>query len=75
MSDLSNLQTRRSAILAELAALDSTKAGGKPSYSADGQAVDHVKYKMSLYEELKQINELLASPALAGPWEIESVGI
>ena len=72
-SDLDNLLTRRTNILAELAALDSTKPGGKPSYSTDGQAVDHVKYKMSLYEELKSINETIA--AISGPFEVESVGI
>jgi hypothetical protein len=40
-TDLENLQTRRSAIVAELAALTGESAGGKPSYSIDGQQVDH----------------------------------
>jgi len=72
-SDIDNLLTRRTNILAELAALNSTKPGGKPSYSTDGQAVDHVKYKLSLYEELKSLNETIA--AISGPFEIESVGV
>ena len=46
------LLTRRAALLAELAALDSTAPGGKPSYQIDGQSVDHTGYRLSLYREL-----------------------
>lgn len=72
MSDLENLQTRRSAILAELAAGE-TPAGDslrKPSYSIDGQAVEWNDYRRSLYEELREIDRLLAS--VTGPVEVQS---
>lgn len=60
-----NLKTRRSAIIAELAALDGTKAGGKP----DGPAgIRHIDYKRSLYEELEKINQQLG--AAEGPYEV-----
>ena len=65
MSDSTNLQTRRSAILAELAALSSTAAGGKPNSQAGG--IDHVGYKDGLYRELREINTLIA--AAEGPFE------
>lgn len=54
-----NLKTRRDAIAAELAALDSTLAGGKPNTSGQGEHVDHVGYKDGLYRELKEIEEKL----------------
>lgn len=62
-SDIANLTTRRSAILAELAALDSTKAGGKPNTTGGGDkvSIDHVGYRKSLYEELAMINSMIAS--------------
>ncbi len=69
-TDLENLQTRRSAILTELAALDSTKAGGNPNATGSGDGIDHTGYKQSLYDELRQINELIA--AAEGPWEVMS---
>ena len=72
-TDLENLTTRRSAIYAELAALSSTASGGKPTYSADGENVDHVGYKDGLYRELAALNALLA--AAAGPFEVETRGI
>ena len=56
---VTKLQTRRDAILDELAALTSTLAGGKPNATACG--VDHMGYKKSLYDELKMIDEQLAS--------------
>ena len=68
-TDLENLITRKSAILDELAKLTSSSAGGKPSYSIDGQSVDHVEYRHSLYQELAKINELIAA---AEPCEISS---
>ena len=67
MSDLDNLLTRRSNVIAELAAMTSTASGGKPSYSIDGQQVDHVAYRKSLYEELALLNQQIA--ILQGPFE------
>ena len=71
-SDLENLQARRSAVLAELAA-GQTSAGDnlrKPSYSIDGQAVDWNAYRRSLYDELREIDRLMAT--LEGPIEAQS---
>lgn len=62
-TDSANLLTRRSAIIAELAALDSTKAGGKPNTTGGGDkvSIDHVGYRKSLYEELAQINSMITA--------------
>ena len=59
---LTNLITRRNNIAAELAAMDSTKAGGKPSVKNQdgGTSVDHVQYHLSLMEALKQVNDEIA---------------
>jgi len=65
--DLANLLTRRSNVIAELAAMTSTANGGKPSYSIDGQQVDHVAYRKSLYEELALLNQQIS--ILQGPFE------
>ena len=78
-TDLENLQTRRTAIYAELAALDSTKAGGKPNISGGGGGVvDHVSYKDGLYRELGFLNEQIAALGGAvsaeGPWELSVQG-
>lgn len=67
MPDLDNLLTRRSNVIAELAAMTSTSSGGKPSYTIDGQQVDHVAYRKSLYEELALLNQQIA--ILQGPFE------
>lgn len=67
-TDLENLLTRRTNILAELAALAPTASGGKPTYSLDGQHVDHTQYRLSLYEELAAIDRQLVS--LQGPFEV-----
>ena len=56
-----NLITRRNAIGVELAAMSTTTAGGKPTYSADGQSVNHVEYRKSLYEELAYIDKQINS--------------
>ena len=66
-SDLENLTSRRSAILAELAAGPS-----RPSYTIDGQSVDWNGYRSSLLSELTMLNEQIA--AAEGPWEIETRG-
>jgi len=73
-TDLENLQTRRSAILAELAAGE-TPAGDslrKPTYDIDGQSVNWDEYRRSLYDELSRIDALIAS--LGGPVEVQSEG-
>ncbi len=56
-----NLKARLEAIGLELAQLDATKVGGVANLASrsGGTAVDHYKYKMSLYEEMAKINELL----------------
>ena len=61
MTVLEDLQTRRTAVAAELAAMTSSSNGGKPTYSKEGQSVDHVGYKRSLYEELKMLDEQIAN--------------
>lgn len=65
---------RRDAICAELAALSSSTAGGKPNSSGGGDMVhvDHQGYKRSLYEELREINATLA--AIEGPTISETYG-
>ena len=67
-SELENLLTRRSSLLAELAALGPGASGGKPSYSIDGQHVDHTAYRMSLYQELELIDRQITT--ISGPFEI-----
>lgn len=67
-TDIENLQTRRSAITAELAAGNS-----KPSYSIGGQSVSWTEYRLSLYEEMDKINNLIRQ--LGGPWMVRSRGI
>lgn len=71
-SDLDNLRTRRSNLLAELAALNAAASGGKPSYSLDGQQIDHTQYRLSLYDELDAITRQIA--ALEGPYENQARG-
>lgn len=65
---------RRDAICAELAALTSSAAGGKPNSSGGGDMVhvDHQGYKKSLYDELREINATLA--AIEGPTISETIG-
>lgn len=76
-SDIDNLLTRRSAICAELAALTSSAAGGKPNAQATG--IDHVGYKDGLYRELAAINETIAllggAVTTNGPWEESIIGV
>ena len=73
MSDFDNLLTRRSNVIAEPAAMNSAASGGKPSYAIDGQEVDHVAYRKSLYDELAQLNQQIA--LLQGPCERMSRGV
>ena len=69
-TDLENLQTRRSAIYTELAAITSTAAGGLPNSDAGG--IDHVGYKDGLYRELEQINAQIATASGGGTFEVAS---
>jgi len=55
------LETRRDTITAQLAAMLSTSVGGKPNTTGQGQQLDHVAYKKGLYDELRDIRELLAT--------------
>lgn len=73
---LENLTTRRNAICAELAAMTSTAAGGKPNVIRDGQSVDHVGYKDGLYRELREIERQITTLISQGdgPFIIESLG-
>ncbi|MBS0265646.1 MAG: hypothetical protein JSS02_27185 [Planctomycetes bacterium] len=59
-SELCQLLTRRAHVIAELAAITPTSNGGKPSYSIDGQQVDHVGYRQSLYAELRELNHQIS---------------
>lgn len=72
MALVEDLITRRDAIGAELAALATTKAGGKPNAAGTNQ-VDHVGYKDSLYRELRELNEQIATAQ--GPVEVVTYGI
>lgn len=70
-SILDNLLARKTAIAAELAAIDSTKPGGRPNISGGGGGiVDHVAYKKGLYEELAMLDEQIS--IAQGPFEIQS---
>jgi len=69
-AQIEQLKTRRTAILAELAALNDTKAGGKPNSALGG--VQHVEYKDALYRELEIINRQLSA---AEPFEHASLGV
>lgn len=68
-TDAENIATRKSWIYAQLAAMTATSIGNKPTYSVDGQMVDHVGYRKSLLDELKMLNELEVSAS--GPYEIQ----
>ena len=65
-TDLNNLLTARSNILAALAA---STLNPQPSYTiSGGQSVDWNGYRTSLNAQLQTINEQIA--AIEGPWEI-----
>ncbi len=68
-SDLANLVTRRSSILAELAALD----GSPPDYSKGNQSIQWAAQRRQLTDELARLNEMIA--AFDGPWEVETRGL
>lgn len=66
MAYLDDLRTRRTAVAAQIAALGTTAQGAKPNASGEGLNVDHTGYKKSLYQELKDVNELIAAAELDG---------
>lgn len=73
-----NLRTRRNAIAAELAALTTSAAGGKPNVGGSGGGTDHVGYKDGLYRELDRLDKLIrdslqTDAAIEGPFEIMEV--
>ena len=84
MSLIEDLQARRATILADLSAMTKLTVGGKPNaMTADGgTTVDHVRWRLSLYQELKQINELIkqeseviaAAAGEDGGWEVVTEG-
>lgn len=72
---LANLKTRRAAIAAELAALTSSSAGGKPNTDGTGSNVDHVGYKDGLYRELAELERLIKSIEAEAAGDAGNVGI
>ena len=57
-SDLENLQTIRSQILVELAAITAER---KPTYSIDGQTFSWNDYRSRLLTDLREVDELIAA--------------
>ncbi len=72
--NIANLKTRRDNIYAELAALDSTKAGGAINESGGGATFDHVGYKDGLYRELDSIDKRMASAGGVAEVTSEAIG-
>lgn len=60
------LQTRKTALLAQIAGVTAT-AGGGADYSVDGQSVSRIAQRKALYEELTAVNEALVT--CGGPIE------
>ncbi|TWT34695.1 hypothetical protein [Blastopirellula retiformator] len=72
LQQLEALQTRRDAILLQIAALTEGEIGGGPDTSGGGDHVRQVAYRKSLYEELEQIERSLA--LFHGPWTVKRQG-
>ncbi len=68
MSDLSNLTTIRSNIIATLA---TESEAPKPSYNVDGEQMDWNGFRKSLMEQLRDINLQIQDTQ---PYEIHSRG-
>lgn len=81
MSAQTDLETRRDAITAQLAAGQTTdgQSFGKMNLNIEGQEIKTSEYVMRLYDELTKITETLeklySSPAHNSgiPWEITSI--
>lgn len=84
MALIDDLLARKATITADLNAMTKLTVGGKPNANtADGgTTVDHVKWRLSLYEELKQINALIIAEEQVqaainnenGGWEVVTEG-
>lgn len=57
-TNLENLQTIRSQILAELASITAER---KPTYSVDGQTFSWNDYRSRLLTDLREVDELIAA--------------
>lgn len=67
---ITNLETRRDAIAAELATFTSSTTG--PDFSIDGVSISDVEHRTALLTELAEINRLLE--LYAGPCVVYSQG-
>lgn len=76
---LGDLEARRDAVAAELAAVSTSKAGGLPNVQpirgADGVNVDHVGYRQSLIAELAMLDKLIDKAKLDASGDAGDVGI
>jgi hypothetical protein len=68
-SDLQNLLTQRSNLIA---ALTASSVNPQPSYNIGGQSVSWNEFRAGINSQLQEINGLIA--AAEGPWEIRSRG-
>jgi len=68
MSALTDLEAAQASLTAAIAA---AVADPKPSYSIDGQSVNHDAYLASLTARLKEINRLIVE--IGGPFEDQTV--
>jgi hypothetical protein len=68
-TDLENLITARSNVIAALASLT---ANPQPTYTKGNQTFDWTGMRRELNEELASLNARIA--AFEGPWEIETRG-
>ncbi|PQO45862.1 hypothetical protein [Blastopirellula marina] len=66
------LESRRDALLAQIAALTASEVGGGPDTAGSGDHVQQVAYRKSLYEELEQLQRSIG--LLRGPWIVKRQG-
>ena len=82
MAYIDSLVARRATVASRLAAMVEGDVGDKANTAGGGGSnVDHVGYRLSLIEELKEIDELIkgagtvaqaADVVANGPWEVRS---
>jgi len=76
---LTDLEARRDAVAAELAAMSTSKAGGLPNVQgqrgADGVNVDHVGWRKSLMDELVMLEKLIEKAKAKALYDAGDVGI
>lgn len=83
---IQHLKTRRENIAAELAAIDNNSQrstpGSKPDVGGDGGGTQGTAYRMSLIDELRQLNKAIEEALQAeqaedllsnGPFEVEMI--